>query len=156
MHTRNQIIAIAAAIAVIACMGLASASHAQPTGEFALFSNCALLHQGTQTVSQFTVTTGCYIGTKTQAQPTKWLRAIGQIALFVMALGGVPLIKCNEIKVQSKASFKKRPNKPIRLNSKTIENWLAPLRLKKLQILRLGGSSYAHAMYQPCRVGDQC
>lgn len=151
---RIQLIAIAA-IAVIACMGLASGSHAQPTGEFDTFSNCPLLHQGIQTASQSTVDTGCYIGT--QAQPTKWLRAIGQIALFVMALGGVPPIKGNEIKVRSKTTFKKRLNKPIRLISKTFsENWFALLRPKNLKILRLGGSSYAYALYHRCRVGDQC
>jgi hypothetical protein len=151
---RIQLIAIAA-IAVIACMGLASASPAQPTGEFATFSNCPLLHQGTQTASQSTVDTGCYMGT--QAQPTKWLRATGQIALFVMALGGVPLIKGNEIKVRSKDTFKKRLNKPIRLISKTLsEKWFALLRPKNLKILRLGGSSHAYALYHHCRAGDQC
>ncbi len=151
---RIQLIAIAA-IAVIACMGLASASHTQPTGEFATFSHCPLLHQGTQTASQSTVDTGCYIGT--QAQPTEWQGAIGQIALFVMALGGVPLIKCNEIKGRSKATFEKRLNKPIRLILKTLlEDWFALLRLKNLKILRPGDSSYAHAMYHRCRAGDQC
>lgn len=156
MPNRPLVIAV---VAVIACMGFASAAQAQSAGESAAFGNCPLPHSTTQTASTGTVEVQCVHGLQTKARPTKGLRTVGQIALLILALGGVPLktAKSNEIKVRARASFKKNPNKPIRPYPKaTFESSISLLRLKNRIIRRPGGSSDAHSVYQACRAGDQC